>query len=137
MEHVIGNIYYALGIFVIIKMVYSIFEGGSLSETEEWKMRFSATVGRKPKESEFRSKKEFETMNAHYAIGIVEIAWCLIGFFFSGRSEEFSVAIASIFASWIICKALSHNSLSGAIRLAIDVSKTILYLSIIIHHAYA
>lgn len=134
MVDIAGHIYYASGIFVIIKMIYSTVDGNKLAETQGWKLRFSSMLGRKPNDSEFRSKEELDTLGAHYVLNAFEIIWCLIGLALSGQQQSFAIFILASIASYAICRILAYNGLAKTIRLFINICKTILYLKIISNH---
>ena len=134
MVDIIGHLYYASGIFVIIKMIYSMVDGNKLAETQGWKIRFHSLVGRKPSDSEFRSKEELDTLGAHYILNAFEIIWCMIGLALSGQQQSFAIFISASIASYAICRILAYNGLAKTIRLFINICKTILYLQIIANH---
>lgn len=136
MTEILGHIFYALGIFVLIKMIYSLVDNRKLIDIQDWKFRFYSTMDRKPKDSEFRSKDELDTLGAHMVIGFVEAAWCAIGLAFSGRQEYFAVAAMAILASSIGCRLLAYGRAARLIRTAANILRTVLYLLLIAKHFY-
>ena len=55
----IGNIYYLIGVLVVLSTVSSILKFGKLYSLKEWKEKYEKIIGRKPSKRDFRSKKEY------------------------------------------------------------------------------
>ena len=136
MIDIIGHIFYASGIFVLIKMAYSISERKLVLDIEDWRFRFSQSIGRKPKEKDFRSKKEFDTLSAHSALNAIEFLWCSIGLCLSGSQDIFAFAFAAILASSVACRILAYGSLARFLRGMTIFARAIIYAYSILNHFF-
>jgi hypothetical protein len=136
MIEILGHIYYASGIFTLMKMGYSASDRKELLDIEDWRFRFSQSIGRKPKDKEFRTKEEFNTLSAHSALNAFEFIWCSAGLMLSGSQDIFAAAFLAILASSIACRILAYGSMARFLRTVSIFARLVIYTYAIITHFY-
>lgn len=77
----LAHIFYSIGVLFIIRAISSIHRFQQCYSIKEWKSIYSVVIGRNPKDSEFRSKKELDIYQTQIVLNIFEITWLLIGLF--------------------------------------------------------
>jgi len=136
MIDILAHIYYASGIFTLIKMGYSISDRSILFEIEDWRLRFLQSMKRKPKETDFRTKAEFDTLGTHSVLNAFEFMWCSIGLIFSGSQHIFTYAFFAILISSLVCNILAYGSSARFLRTITIFARFLIYIYAIINHFY-
>ena len=77
----LAHIFYSIGVLFIIGAISSIHRFQQYYSIKEWKSIYFVVIGRNPKDSEFRSKKELDIYQTQIVLNIFEITWLLIGLF--------------------------------------------------------
>ncbi len=98
---IIGGIYYLSGIFVLIRLIYSIKDLSKISKLNEWSFLFSSMIGRRPAAKDFSEKKDLETLSAHKALSVFEWLWAACGLL-SGNAKIFLIILAMAIVKKVI-----------------------------------
>ena len=86
----LAHIFYSIGVLFIIRAISSIHRFQQYYSIKEWKSIYFVVIGRNPKDSEFRSKKELDIYQTQIVLNIFEITWLLIGLLMFFIVEMFS-----------------------------------------------
>lgn len=132
----IGNIYYVIGILVLLSTISTLLRFNRLYSIKEWIEKYEKVVGVKPTKKDYRTKKEYSTSESSKILSLFEIMWVFIGLIFSGSWYVFAFLIIS---SYIVKTLL--NPLKWTIFYKISIfsflfSKSLLYLYLIINHFF-
>jgi type III secretory pathway component EscU len=131
----IGNIYYLIGVLVVLSTVSSILKFGKLYSLKEWKEKYEKIVGRKPSKKDFRSKKEYSLSESTNILALFEIIW-IIGGFFTSSWYIFGITILSSYILNIILNPIKFTIIHKLTSFAFLLSRLCLYLYLIVNHFY-
>lgn len=131
----IGNIYYLIGVLVVLSTISSILKFRSLYSLKEWKEKYEKIVGKKPSKRDFRSKKEYSLSESSNILGIFELIW-IIGGFFTSSWYIFGIVILSSYILNIILNPVKFTIIHKLTSFAFLLSRLCLYLYLIVNHFY-
>jgi hypothetical protein len=131
----IGDIYYIVGIFALIRLIYSFRDFSKISDLKDWSFRFKTFIGRKPVAKDYYDKKDIELLGAHTALDIFEWIWVACGLF-SGNSEAFVAIIAIGLAYKYVAAVVSFGFIYKSLSIIFSILRFLLYLSMISNHFF-
>lgn len=131
----IGNIYYLIGVLVVLSTISSILKFRSLYSLKEWKEKYEKIVGKKPSKRDFRSKKEYSLSESSNILGIFELIW-IIGGFFTSSWYIFGIVILSSYILNIILNPVKFTIIHKLTSFVFLLSRLCLYLYLIVNHFY-
>jgi hypothetical protein len=73
------HIFYSLGILFLIRNISSIYNFQRYHNIKEWHLIYSDVIGKPPKDTDFRDKKELDIYQTHLVLDIFEFFWILFG----------------------------------------------------------
>lgn len=131
----IGNIYYLIGVLVVLSTLSSILKFDKLYSLKEWKEKYEKIIGRKPNKRDFRSKKEYSLSESSNILGLFELIW-IIGGFFTSSWYMFGVIMLLSYILNIILNPIKFTILHKLISFTFLLSRLCLYLYLIVNHFY-
>jgi type III secretory pathway component EscU len=131
----IGNIYYLIGVLVVLSTVSSILKFGKLYSLKEWKEKYEKIIGRKPSKRDFRSKKEYSLSESSNILGLFELIW-IIGGFFTASWYLFLIMMLLSYIINIILNPVKFTILHKFVSFTFLLSRLCLYLYLIVNHFY-
>jgi type III secretory pathway component EscU len=131
----IGNIYYLIGVLVVLSTISTILKFGKLYSLKEWKEKYEKIVGRKPSKRDFRSKKEYSLSESSNILGVFELIW-IIGGFFTSSWYIFGIILLLSYILNIILKPIKFTILHKLISITFLLTRLCLYLYLIVNHFY-
>ncbi len=131
----IGNIYYLIGVLVVLSTVSSILKFGKLYSLKEWKEKYEKIIGRKPSKRDFRSKKEYSLSESSNILGLFELIW-IIGGFFTASWYLFGIMMLLSYILNIILNPVKFTILHKFVSFTFLLSRLCLYLYLIVNHFY-
>jgi hypothetical protein len=131
----IGNIYYLIGVLVVLSTISTILKFGKLYSLKEWKEKYEKIVGRKPSKRDFRSKKEYSLSESTNILALFEIIW-IIGGFFTSSWYIFGIILLSSYILNIILNPIKFTIIHKLTSFAFLLSRLCLYLYLIVNHFY-
>ena len=131
----IGNIYYLIGVLVVLSTVSSILKFGKLYSLKEWKEKYEKIIGRKPSKRDFRSKKEYSLSESSNVLGLFELIW-IIGGFFTASWYLFGIMILISYTLNVILNPIKFTILHKFVSFTFLLSRLCLYLYLIVNHFY-
>ena len=131
----IGNIYYLIGVLVVLSTISSILKFGKLYSLKEWKEKYEKIIGRKPSKRDFRSKKEYSLSESSNILGLFELIW-IIGGFFTASWYLFGIMILISYTLNVILNPIKFTILHKFVSFTFLLSRLCLYLYLIVNHFY-
>lgn len=131
----IGSLYYAAGIFSLIRLIYSLKSFSRLSRLKDWSFRYRALIGRNPTLKDYQEKEDAELVTDSIALDVFEWLWVACGLF-SGNSSVFAALIIAGISIRYLSTSLSYNWLYRFISLSFILARFFIYLSMISNHFF-
>jgi hypothetical protein len=131
----IGNIYYLIGVLVLLSLLSIILKFRKIYSINEWREKYEKITGKKPIKREFRSKKEYSLHESAGILGLFELLWIFVGFF-TGNWYLFAITLALSYLLNIILKPFKFSILHKLTSFTFLLSRLCLYLYLIINHFY-
>lgn len=131
----VGNIYYLIGVLVVLILFRSILKFGKLYSLKEWKEKYEKIIGRKPSKKDFRSKKEYSLHESANILGFFEFIWIVIGLFTSIWYVFASIVIVSYLFNFIL-KPIKFTIVHKLSVITFLLGRLCLYLYLIVNHFY-
>jgi type III secretory pathway component EscU len=131
----IGNIYYLIGVLVLLSLLSVILKFRKIYSINEWREKYEKITGKKPLKREFRSKKEYSLHESSGILGLFEIIWILVGFF-TGNWYLFGITLALSYLLNIILKPFKFSLLHKLTSFTFLLCRLCLYLYLIVNHFY-
>ncbi len=128
-----AHIFYLIGVLFVIRTISSIKSFQSLHSIKEWRAIYLEKIGRVPKDSEYRDKKELDLYQTNLALNMVEIIWLLIGLFTTNIYIFLSIIFMFIFISRIQ-KSFAFTVFEKSLSMIFIISRFSLYLLLIVNH---
>jgi len=130
-----GNIYYLIGVLVVLILFRSILKFGKLYSLKEWKEKYEKIIGRKPSKKDFRSKKEYSLSESSNILGLFEVIW-IIGGFFTGSWYIFGTMILVSYILNIILNPIKFTIVHKLTSFTFLLTRLFVYLYLIVNHFY-
>jgi hypothetical protein len=131
----IGNIYYLIGVLVLLSLLSTILKFRKIYSINEWREKYEKITGKKPLKREFRSKKEYSLHESSGLLGLFEILWIFVGFF-TGNWYLFGITLALSYLLNIILKPFKFSLLHKLTSFTFLLCRLCLYLYLIVNHFY-
>jgi hypothetical protein len=131
----IGNIYYLIGVLVLLSLLSTILKFRKIYSINEWREKYEKITGKKPLKREFRSKKEYSLHESSGLLGLFEILWIFVGFF-TGNWYLFGITLALSYLLNIILKPFKFSLLHKLTSFTFLLGRLCLYLYLIVNHFY-
>jgi hypothetical protein len=101
----IGNIYYIIGIIMLIRLIYSIINFKKIHSLREWMIKFKEISGKVPTKNDFRSKEEISLYESNSIMILFEFIWIICGLFSGNKLIFMGLLLYFIFLRLISKKA--------------------------------
>jgi hypothetical protein len=85
----IGNIYYIIGVIILIRLIYCIKNFSKIYSLREWMIKFKEISGKIPTKKDFRNKEEVSLYESNAIMIFFEFTWLVFGLF-SGNQILFA-----------------------------------------------
>lgn len=131
----IGNIYYLIGVLVVLSTISTILKFGKLYSLKEWKEKYEKIVGRKPSKRDFRSKKEYSLSESSNILGVFELIWIIAGLF-TGNWYLFAIVLTISYLFNLILKPFKFSITHKLTSFTFLLCRLCLYLYLIVNHFY-
>lgn len=131
----IGNIYYLIGVLVLLSLLSVILKFRKLYSIKEWKEKYEKITGNKPTKKEFRNKKEYSLHESAGILGLFELLWIICGFF-TGNWYLFAVVLVVSYSLNLILKPFKFSLLHKLTSFTFLLGRLCLYLYLIVNHFY-
>lgn len=131
----IGNIYYLIGVLVLLSLLSVILKFRKIYSVNEWKEKYEKITGRKPLKREYRSKKEYSLHESSNILGVFELIW-IIGGFFTSSWYIFGIILLLSYILNIILKPIKFTILHKLTSITFLLTRLCLYLYLILNHFY-
>jgi hypothetical protein len=131
----IGNIYYLIGILVLLSLLSVILKFKKIYLVSEWKEKYEKITGKKPLKREYRNKSEYSLQESVGILGLFELFWMIFGFF-TGNWYLFGITLALSYLLNLILKPFRFSILHKLTSFAFLLGRLCLYLYLIVNHFY-
>lgn len=131
----IGNIYYLIGILVLLSLLSIILKFRTIYSINEWREKYEKITGKKPSKKEYRNKKEYSLYESSGILGLFEILW-VIGGFFTKSWYLFGISLGLSYLLNTILKPFKFSILHKLTSFTFLLSRLCLYLYLIVNHFY-
>jgi hypothetical protein len=131
----LGNIYYLIGVLVLLSVLSIILKFRKIYSISEWKEKYEKITGKKPSKKEYRSKTEYSLSESIGILGLFELLW-IIGGFFTTSWYLFGVVLSISYLLNIILKPFKFSILHKLFSFTFLLSRLCLYLYLIVNHFY-
>jgi hypothetical protein len=131
----IDNIYYLIGVLVLLSLLSVILKFRKIYSVNEWKEKYEKITGKKPLKREYRSKKEYSLHESSGILGLFELLW-IIGGFFTGNWYLFGIVLAMSYLFNLILKPFKFLIIHKLTSFTFLLCRLCLYLYLIVNHFY-
>ena len=128
-----GHIFYLIGIFVFLTLLFNIYSLSNYYKTRYWINTFKKVTKNEPKPTEFRNKKEYEIYLAFSACSIFQFFWYLIGITSASWYIFGSIILVNFLANLIIF-SLPQSLIGKTILGSFILLKILILLLLILNH---
>lgn len=132
----IGDIYYVIGVLVLLSVISAIVRFNKLYSIKEWLEKYEKVIGRKPLKKDYRTKKEYSLSESSKILSAFEIVWVIIGLIFSNSWYVFLFIILVSYILSVILKPIKWTLIYKLSAFSFLLSKSLLYLYLIINHFF-
>ena len=129
----IGNIYYIIGIIMLIRLIYGIINFKKIHSLREWLIKFKEISGKVPTKDDFRSKEEISLYESNSIMILFEFIWILCGLL-SGNKLIFLGLIVYFALLKIITKRIGFTMLDRVAIFVNIILRFSVYSWMIINH---
>lgn len=129
----IGNIYYILGIIVLIRLTYNIVNFKKMHSLREWLIKFKEISGKIPTKNDFRSKEEISLYESNSIMILFELIWLICGLF-SGNQIIFIGLLIYFVLLKLITKKIGFTILDKIVMFINIILRFGVYSLIIFNH---
>lgn len=131
----ISNIYYLVGVLVLLSLLSIILKFSKIYSINEWKEKYEKITGKKPIKKEYRNKKEYSLQESVGILGLFEILWT-IGGFFTGNWYLFGIVLITSSLFNFILKPFKFSIIHKLNSFTFLLIRLCLYLYMIVNHFY-
>ena len=132
---IIGHIYYISGMFVLLRLFYSMRYFRRLGEIEDWIFLQKSVLGKAPGAKEFRSKEEMDLRFSDLSLSVFEMIWACCGLL-SGSSHAFALILVIWMASAAVTNRIFFSRIGKIISLLTIILRFSLYLLLMFNHFF-
>lgn len=129
----LGHIYYAIGLFVLISLITYITKFKKITSVREWVEKFKTVTGKDPKKDDYRSKEELNLFLGISILSLGEVIWALGGLLTGSWYVFLSMFVYAIILNLLI-KPIKFTLFGKIVILHFIVLKFLVYLYLIINH---
>jgi hypothetical protein len=129
----IGNIYYIIGIIMLIRLTYMIVNFKKIHSLREWLIKFKEISGKIPTKKDFRDKEEVSLYETNTVMMLFELLWLLCGLF-SGNQIIFLGLIVYFILLKLITKKIGFTLLDKILMFLNILIRFGIYFWMIINH---
>lgn len=129
----LGHIYYAIGLFVLISLITYITKFKKIPYVREWDEKFKTVTGKDPKKDDYRSKEELNLFLGISILSLGEVIWVLGGLLTGSWYVFLSMFVYAIILNLLI-KPIKFTLFGKIVILHFIVLKFLVYLYLIINH---
>ena len=129
----IGNIYYIIGIIMLIRLTYMIVNFKKIHSLREWLIKFKEISGKIPTKKDFRDKEEVSLYETNTVMMLFELLWLLCGLF-SGNQIIFLGLIFYFILLKLITKKIGFTLLDKILMFLNILIRFGIYFWMIINH---
>lgn len=129
----IGNIYYILGIIMLIRLTYSIVNFKKIHSLREWLIKFKEISGKIPTKNDFRSKEEISLYESNSIMILFELIWLICGLF-SGNQIIFIGLLIYFLLLKLITKKIGFTILDKIVMFINIILRFSVYSWMIFNH---
>jgi len=101
----IGNIYYTIGLIILIRLIYCIINFNKIYSLREWIIKFKEISGKIPTKKDFRNKKEVLLYESNSIMILFEFTWLVFGLFSGNQILFIGLILYFIFLRLLSKKA--------------------------------
>lgn len=131
----IGNIYYLIGVLVLLSLLSVILKFRKIYSVNEWKEKYEKITGKKPLKREYRSKKEYSLHESSGILGLFELLWIIAGLF-TGNWYLFAIVLTISYLFNLILKPFKFSITHKLTSFTFLLCRLCLYLYLIVNHFY-
>lgn len=102
------DIYYSIGILVLIVMIKNLINFKKVLSVREWYLKFSKITGKKPSKFNFRSQSDFDRLVSQNIFAIFEFCWLLFLVFTKSWWGLPLILFLNLLAGFIIVKTKTN-----------------------------
>ncbi len=132
---IIGHIYYLCGIFVLLRLFYSMYYFRRLGEIEDWIFLQKSVLGKTPSAKEYRNKEEMDLRFSDLSLSVFEMIWACCGLL-SGSAHAFAIVLLVWMASSAVTNRIFFSRIGKMISLLMIVMRFSLYLLLMVNHFF-
>lgn len=129
----LGHIYYAIGLFVLISLITYIIKFKKITSVREWVEKFKTVTGKDPKKDDYRSKEELNLLIGISTLSLGEVMWTLGGLLTGSWYVFLSIFVYDIILNLLI-NPIKFTLFGKIVILHFIVLKFLVYLYLIINH---
>jgi len=129
----LGHIYYAFGLIVLLISISMIMKFKKLNLIKEWRVKFKIVTGKDPQDKDFRDEEEKSLYNGMSMLSLIESIWVIIGLLTGSWFIFLSLLVYSTIIN-LINKPLKFTIVGKAISLKLLCIKALVYLFLILNH---
>lgn len=133
MIEILGHIYYAIGLIVILSILTLIVKFKSLSLISEWAEKFKLVTGKSPEDKDYKSKEEKDLIKGAAVLVTLEFIWAMGGLLTYSWYIFLSMLLYSIIIGQIF-KPIKYSILGKIVTLFSLFLRFSVYLFLIINH---
>lgn len=129
----IGAIFYAFGLIILVSLISNIFRYRKVSQINEWYSKYEKITGKSPKEEDFRSKSEWQLFQSTKILNLFEFSWLIIGLL----SKSWLIFGATLLTIWITgwtTSSIQFSIVGKSIKWLVLVLKSATVFFLIINH---
>ena len=131
----VGNIYYLIGVLVVLSTISTILKFRKIYSLKEWKEKYEKIVGRTPKKRDFRNKNEYSLLESSEILVIFELIW-IIGGLFTLSWYIFGIVLLLFYILNVILYPIKFTILHKLASITLLLTRLCLYLYLIVNHFY-
>lgn len=129
------NIYYIIGVLVILSTLSNILKFRKLYSIKEWIEKYEKIIGKKPQRKEYRTKKEYTLDESSNILALFELSWVTLGLFTSSWYLFLTIIITSYLFNFLL-KPIKFTIVHKLSILTFLLARLCLYLYLVVNHFY-
>ncbi len=129
----LGNIYYLIGLVVLILSISNIYGFYKIHDIKSWIRSFKKISGTDPRPNEFRDPKDFKLLSSYSLSITIEFIWLVLGIL----TNSWYIYLGLIMSSYIyngILSRITIDTIQKNLGLLFFIFKSLIILILIINH---
>lgn len=129
----LGNIYYLIGLVVLILSISNIYGFYKINDIKSWIRSFKKISGTDPGPNEFRNPKDFKLLSSYSLSITIEFIWLVLGILTNSWYIYLGLIVSSYIYNGILSR-ITIDTIQKNLGLLFFIFKSLIILILIINH---